>query len=96
MPTAEAPPGGVNSANVGSVVNGLTPAGAYTGSVGFYGTFDQGGNAWEWNDAVISGSFRGLRGGSWYFFDFLLRSSYRFSGTPDSGLNSIGFRVASP
>ena len=31
----------------------------------FYGTFDQGGNVYERNDAVISGSSRGLRGGSW-------------------------------
>jgi formylglycine-generating enzyme required for sulfatase activity len=86
----------VNSANVGSVVNGLTPAGAYTGSVGFYGTFDQGGNAWEWNDAVISGSFPGVRGGSWDFLENDLRSSARDDSNPVNENLRIGFRVASP
>ena len=31
----------------------------------YYGTNDQAGNVWEWNDAVISGSSRGQRGDSW-------------------------------
>ena len=32
----------------------------------FYGTFDQGGNVWEWNDTIVLhfGGTRGLRGGS--------------------------------
>ena len=38
--------------------NYLTVVGSYPDSASFYGTFDQGGNAWEWNDAVISGSVR--------------------------------------
>ena len=32
----------------------------------FYGTSDQGGNLLEWNEAVFSGSLRGVRGGSWF------------------------------
>jgi formylglycine-generating enzyme required for sulfatase activity len=76
--------------------NYLTEGGAYEGSGSFYGTFDQGGNVWEWSDAVISSSFRGLRGGSWFNFEILLRSSNRDDNIPDNELNNIGFRVASP
>ena len=76
--------------------NYLTDGGAYEGSAGPYGTFDQGGNVWEWNDAVISGSFRGLRGGSWNNFESGLRSSFRGDFDPDDEFNNIGFRVASP
>ena len=63
--------------------NYLTDGGSYEGSAGPYGTFDQGGNVWEWNDAVISGSFRGLRGGSWFNDEFNLRSSLRNINDPD-------------
>jgi len=60
----------------------------------YYGTFDQGGNVWEWNDAII-GSSRGLRGGSFNFFEVSLRASNRSSGGPSFEDGGVGFRVAS-
>ena len=76
--------------------NYLTAVGSYPGSASFYGTFDQGGNVFEWNDAVISGSDRGLRGGSWIDVENFVRSSTRINGSPDTQGSLIGFRVASP
>ena len=37
-----------------------------------YGTFDQGGNVWEWNETAVTSSSRGLRGGS---FDYATRTT---------------------
>jgi len=84
------------SSSYDSNQNYLTDGGAYEGSASFYGTFDQGGNVSEWNDAVISGSFRGLRGGSWVSFEFGLRSSNRNDFSLGVESSTIGFRVASP
>jgi formylglycine-generating enzyme required for sulfatase activity len=95
-PTAEVPPGGAGSANFNSVVNALTPVGAYTATDGFYGTFDQGGNVREWNDSVSFNMFRGVRGGSWAFNVNDLRSSSGGTDFPISEFNFIGFRVAGP
>lgn len=53
------------STSFSSSQNYLTNAGAYAQSDTFYGTFDQGGNVWEWNDTMVTSSSRGLRGGSW-------------------------------
>jgi sulfatase modifying factor 1 len=61
----------------------------------YFGTSDQGGNVWEWNDAVISGSSRGLRGGAWFYLEGGLRSSYRYFNGPSSENFVLGFRVAS-
>lgn len=72
----------------------LTPVGAYAASDSYYGTFDQGGNVFEWNDAVITGS-RGLRGGAWNTGEGFLRASFRGYGDPTGEGDYIGFRVAS-
>jgi sulfatase modifying factor 1 len=76
---------------------GITDVGAYgANSDSFYGTNDQGGNAYEWNDAVVSGSSRGLRGGSWYDgAGVILASEDRSTGVPSYESYGIGFRVAS-
>ncbi|MDC0251754.1 formylglycine-generating enzyme family protein [bacterium] len=80
----------------GSNGNVTTVGSGGAGSASFYDAFDMGGNLWEWNDAVISVSFRGLRGGSWDFNENDQRSSNRQSfNTANVGFN-IGFRVASP
>lgn len=77
--------------------NYLTDVGAYTGSASFYGTFDQSGGVYEWNDLDGSaGSTRGLRGGSWYNGGANgVSSSERLLYDPSSEINYIGFRLAS-
>jgi len=86
--------GAANQANYSSTLNYLTDAGAFSASASAYDTFDQGGNVWEWNDAVI-GSSRGLRGGSWNSTDDDLQSSGRSYLGPTNEGDYVGFRVAS-
>jgi formylglycine-generating enzyme required for sulfatase activity len=96
---------GTNNANylVGNWPNGtytdptnyLTPVGAFVASPGPYGTYDMGGDLFQWNEASIGGSSRGLRGGGWEYNSGTLASSNRdISGPTVESLN-IGFRVAS-
>ena len=60
-----------------------------------YGTFDQGGNVWEWNEAILHGSYYLVRGGAFNGPIKDLHASYRGSsyGEPTSEYDSIGFRV---
>lgn len=95
-PTAAAPPGTVNSANFSRAAIALTAVGAYTGSGSFYGTFDQGGNVFEWSDVVYGGPYRGIRGGSWDLYGTYLSAAGRFNMDPGSETNYLGFRLASP
>lgn len=97
-PTAETPPGGSNSANYNYAVGDATEVGAYTNSNSPYGTFDQGGNLYEWNETIISGTNRGTRGGRWASFSGPnpLWAAVRGSGALPAGESSTrGFRVAS-
>jgi formylglycine-generating enzyme required for sulfatase activity len=67
-----------------------TEVGAHENSDSLYGTFDQGGNVWEWNETLI-GSTRGLRGGSYDYDGDYLRSGYRNYDDPDNEYNDIVF-----
>jgi sulfatase modifying factor 1 len=93
--TCEVDPGTTShSANCNLVVGDLTDAGAYTGSPSEYATFDQGGNVWEWNEAIISSSSRGVRGGRFVDSPLDLAASGRHSYNPALERYFVGFRVA--
>lgn len=83
-----------NTANCWGAVGDFTAVGSYTGSPSPYGTFDQGGNAWEWNEARRS-STRGLRGGRFQDGVGFLQASYRGFEGPTIERVAFGFRVAS-
>ena len=74
--------------------NYLTAAGAFSNSASAYGTFDQGGNVFELNDAVIDYVWRGIRGGYWDYDDGGLQSSVRSKYPAFYKDSSVGFRVA--
>ena len=75
-----------------------TEVGEHENSESPYGTFDQGGNVWEWNEAIISdagASYRGLRGASFTYGEECLLASMRIiSSYPSSESASFGFRVS--
>lgn len=91
---------GANVANMGRGAdwNGqdgnVTTVGSAT-STSPYGTLDQAGNVFEWNETLVSSSSRGLRGGSWSFNTNLSAASSRSNINPASENNNVGFRVAS-
>jgi hypothetical protein len=78
-------------ANYSNVIGNTTPFGSYAANSN--GVFDMGGNVWEWNEAVINGSDRGLRGGSFLTGGNFVRAGYRNDSTPASESRDIGFRV---
>ncbi len=89
-----APGATANTANCNSAVGDLTGVGSYTGSASPYGTFDQGGNVYEWNEAIISGS-RAARAGSFFHNASGLAASSRSVSNPTIENEHVGFRVAS-
>ncbi len=109
-PTPESPPGTdmVNgSANYDDPLYNYVDPTCYTTEVGAYdakpsdsayGTFDQGGNVWEWNEAWVSDFERGVRGGAFHGSsggDYLdLHAADRGRLPPAFEGFDVGFRVA--
>jgi formylglycine-generating enzyme len=83
--------GSAPRANLGT--NYPVKVGTFTKSASAYGTFDQGGNVWEFNDSK-RGNKVGLRGGSFWVNDnaTYLRSSARYDVLSAKWPN-YGFRV---
>jgi formylglycine-generating enzyme required for sulfatase activity len=74
--------------------NLLTPVGSFDLSPGPYGAYDMGGDVWQWNETDNEGSFRGLRGGSYFVDSDVMESSFRNSALPTAEHAVFGFRVA--
>jgi formylglycine-generating enzyme required for sulfatase activity len=83
-----------NTANCNNAVGNLTDVKSYPNSASPNGTFDQGGNVWEWNES-ISGANRGLRGGAFLNDPPSLGASVKSVLDPAGGNFFVGFRVAS-
>jgi formylglycine-generating enzyme required for sulfatase activity len=79
-------------ANYGSSES--TDVGNYSADASSYGTFDQGGNVWEWNDTEEE-RWRGVRGGGLYYGDYFMSSTFRNVQEPTVEYSFIGFRLSS-
>jgi formylglycine-generating enzyme required for sulfatase activity len=99
---------GTNNANwyngATDPTNLLTPVGSFALSPGPYGTYDMGGDVFQWNETDVSdmyGSYRGVRCGSWSNGSINLESCVRDYDNPTALTESsspyglYGFRVAS-
>ena len=75
----------------------LTSVGDFDLSPGPFGTYDMGGDVFQWTEASLSGnSMRGMIGGSWsYGVNATISTGGSGVATPQAGFNGIGFRVAS-
>jgi formylglycine-generating enzyme len=75
-----------------------TVVGEFQNSASAYGTFDQGGNVWEWDEAIVyqdaDYAYRGVRGGSFDDTYTAIWAPNRADYNPgNEGLN-LGFRVS--
>jgi formylglycine-generating enzyme required for sulfatase activity len=82
-------------ANFANLIGNTTPVGSYAAN--FYGTFDMGGNLFEWNEAIpdrpdLVGPLRGIRGGS-FMGSVSLRADARGDDDTTNEIDIIGFRV---
>lgn len=78
----------------------LLDVGSIASTRSYYGTYDQAGSLWEWNDSIIqnaqgNANSRGVRGGSWSLGLLNPGKDVRRDYTPDEIDDDTGFRIAS-
>ncbi|UCG15619.1 MAG: SUMF1/EgtB/PvdO family nonheme iron enzyme [Phycisphaerales bacterium] len=77
-----------------------TEVGAHENSDSPYGTYDQGGNVWEWNESIVDygwpypDGYRGIRGGAFDIPFLFLHAACRNRNNPSHDGDNLGFRVA--
>jgi formylglycine-generating enzyme required for sulfatase activity len=73
-------------------VNYLTVVGAFAGSPGPYGTYDMGGDVYQWDET--GGSDRHLAGGDFYIYGGYMQAGGWVGANPSMEVDTFGFRVA--
>lgn len=91
---------GNNSANFNNTAdwngaNGNVTSVGSNGGVSAFGTRDQCGNVWEWNEGIYGDNSRGLMGGSWNSDEIAISYSGITSSDINTKSNNIGFRLIS-
>ena len=77
------------------ISNYLSAAGNFAASPSFYGTYDQAGSVYEWND--LNGALaseRGLRGGYWFSGGQSAMATTFSIASPEREASDAGFRLA--
>jgi formylglycine-generating enzyme required for sulfatase activity len=81
-------------ANFGNLNGDTMPVGSFAPN--FYGTYDMGGNVWEWSETRVdwAANTRIVRGGSFQNTDAALSATNRPTTTPGTESRQTGFRIS--
>jgi formylglycine-generating enzyme len=92
---------GTNNANFADPVLGftdpntfLTPVGTFVDSPGPYGTYDQGGDVYQWTESIINGSQFAYLGGAWDQDVATLQAGAMGGAGGSQDVSIVGFRIA--
>ena len=80
--------------NSDNIFGMTTPVDKFPQGASPYGVFDLSGNVYEWTASTHESGGYVLRGGSWFFLDYLVRSANRSRNNPTNADLNGGFRCA--